>query len=183
MDGSVSRAAAIGAACALLLLTGCGEDDGDGAPDAPADTGYLTVIQAGGGSVEDTGSGLELTLRDVAPEVTAFSERPERVAGTVPTDDYVGTWAGEYEGDPPNAALSVSSGGEAITLAVELDPPRRSGDELTFRARRIEDPGDALDPPVVAGGDDELPSRFDAASLFVDDGGLMQLVAYGAQDV
>lgn len=179
----MSRTARIAAACAFLLLAGCGGDDDGGDVEAPAETGYLTVLQASGGSIEGDGSALELTLRDVAPEVTAFSERPERVAGTVPTDDYVGTWANEYEGDPPNAALSVNADGEATTLAVELDPPQRSGDDLTFRARQIEDPGDALDSPAVVGGDEGLPSRFDAASLFVDDGGLMQLVAYGAQDV
>lgn len=58
----------------------------------------------------------------------------------------------------------------------------RAASSIRFQAQEVGSPSGALeqfDEPSDSG----LPERFGAASLFIDAGGLMQLVAYGAQDV
>jgi hypothetical protein len=169
---------------AALATAGCGSSDegtsGDSASSTPS---FLTVIQAEGGTLSPQGDHLELTLRGVGSQVAAFSDRPDRISGAIETRSFIDGWASEYDGDPPNAALTLLDADKhADTQVLTLEEPEHSGGTLTFRARRISDPGEELEQ-FDDMSDDSVARRFDAASLFIDGGGLMQLVAYGAQDV
>lgn len=52
----------------------------------------------------------ELTLRRGLGSTISFSDRPERVVGTVPTGTFLGG-LGFTPGNPPNAALVADTGG------------------------------------------------------------------------
>lgn len=67
---------------------------------------------------------------------------------------------------PPNASLAFADRGVESAVVLELTEPVLDGTTLTFRAR------------VLQG---TPPASFADASLFIDSGGMMQLVAYGAQ--
>jgi hypothetical protein len=54
----------------------------------------------------------KLILVDVSPITVAFSDRPQRLAGHMLTEDFVPFWSegdDSFEQDPPNADLSVMS--------------------------------------------------------------------------
>ena len=179
---------ALAALLAGIPLAGCGSSDGktttSTAANARAPHGqFLTVVQAADGTLRPHGDGFVLTLRGVAPQVAAFSDRPERQAGALSSSAYFDTWAKDYRGDPPNAALALINGAaNADTVVLTLEPPRSRGQNVTFNARPLTSTPGNLEQ-FRAETDPSVPQRFDAASLFVDAGGLMQLVAYGAQDV
>ena len=57
--------------------------------------------------------GKSVTLEGVSPQTILFTDRPERMSATMPTEVFVKDWtAGKdsFEVDPPNAALSVIGG-------------------------------------------------------------------------
>ena len=157
----------------------CGSDDA-GESESAND---LAVMQASGGTLIPDGDDFTLTLRGVAPQVVAFSDRPERRSGSLSSTKFVDMWGREYDGDPPNAALTLLNGDQgADTVVLELETPAQSGRLVRFKARLIEDGPDNLEA-FEKNVDSSVPKRFDSASLFIDAGGLMQIVAYGAQDV
>jgi len=167
----------------VASLGGCGEDGGQTTASPSSDPEFLTVMHAGGGSLTREGDGFVLTLDDLAPQVVAFTDRPERVSGAVSTSTYIEAWGKEYKGDPPNAALVLPSGrADADTIVFTLDQPELDGQSVRFQAEQVTDPPEPLGQ-FHSHAEGSPPRRFDASSLFIDDGGLMQLVAYGAQDV
>jgi hypothetical protein len=143
----------------------------------------MNVIQATGGTLKPRGDDFVLTLRGVAPQVAAFSDRPQRESGAISSSTYFDTWSKDYSGDPPNAALALLNGAtDADTVILTLEPPRHRGHSVSFMAQPLTSTPDGL-AHFKAEVDSSVPQQFDDASLFVDDGGLMQLVAYGAQNV
>lgn len=178
---------ALPALAAVLLLNGCGSDGGKtdsaaGSQRTPQGD-FLGVIQATDGTLTPHGEGFTLTLRRVAPQVAVFSDRPERQAGAISSSSYLDTWATDFRGDPPNAALAVLNGApRADTIVLTLQPPQRRGSSVSFLARPVNSTSENLQQ-FKAQADRSVPQRFGDASLFVDSGGLMQLVAYGSQDV
>ncbi len=178
------------AACRVLIavvlvasLAGCGEDGGQTAAGTSSDPEFLTVMHAGGGSLSREGDGFVLTLDDLAPQVVAFTDRPERVSGAVSTSSYIEAWGKEYKGDPPNAALVVPNGrADADTIVFTLDQPELDGRSVRFQAEQVTAPPEPLGE-FHSLADPSPSRRFDASSLFIDDGGLMQLVAYGSPDI
>ena len=55
----------------------------------------------------------KLTLRNVEPLTVCFSDRPERLAGHMPTKDLVPMWSegkDSFLKDPPNATVSILQG-------------------------------------------------------------------------
>jgi hypothetical protein len=177
-------------ACPLVALafgaSGCGSDDNSSSTASSAKTtqgDYLAVVQATGGTLAKRGNGLELALTGVAPQVLAFTDRPERKAGAVKSATFFDTWTREYGGDPPNAALALLNGNpQADTMILTLDKPRSDGSSVHFRARPVSSIRANLQQ-FEKQSDPSIPTRFSDASLFVDAGGLMQLVAFGSQDV
>jgi hypothetical protein len=54
----------------------------------------------------------QLTLNGIAPTTLYFSDRPQRITGHVPTEEFFDSWGeGEnsFASDPPNAVLSIFS--------------------------------------------------------------------------
>jgi hypothetical protein len=74
----------------------------------------------------DADGELEISLVGIDPEVLFFSDRPARVAGTVPSTGFFAEWKSlGFVEEPPNAAVVVPQGppGRRPT-AVELGRPR-----------------------------------------------------------
>ncbi len=97
-----------------------------------------------------------LTLSGINPATLYFSDRPERIVGHVPTDVFVDQWdkgKDNFAADPPNAALSILSGGEPQEIVVVLKSPRLKSGNLVYDVR-------VLDGKKTASGG--------ASSLFID---------------
>ena len=124
-----------------------------------------------------------LTLSGIAPQVLAFADRPERKAAVVGSDRFFDNWSNVYVGDPPNAALTLLNGDTSSdTVVLSLGKPGSAGSSrVRFPAQPV-----SLAPTNLEQFerqvDPSVPTAFGDASLFVDAGDLMQLVAYGAQD-
>ena len=98
-----------------------------------------------------------MTLKEVSPSTTFFSDRPERLAGHIPTTHFLQIWAegaDSFKNDPPNANLSILGEKEGVTnIIVEISNPRLAGNNLTY------------DIKVLEG---ELPKEGGISSLFID---------------
>ena len=70
--------------------------------------------------VEATDGTYTLTLTDVDPVTLAFTDRPERTAQTWDTTVVLDYWESEFDGDPPNAAVTA----DGVEVAVTLSDPR-----------------------------------------------------------
>ena len=70
--------------------------------------------------VEATDGTYTLTLTDVDPVTLAFTDRPERTAQTWDTTVVLDYWESEFDGDPPNAAVTA----DGVRVAVTLSDPR-----------------------------------------------------------
>jgi hypothetical protein len=167
-DRRISTAAAVFAAA--VMATGCSQSTpADDTAQAPADqaaavsggevTGvasdsaqYLLVQTAPSIRYED-GS---LTLESVHDMTVYFTDRPERVAGYLPTSEQIGFWdEGEdsFADDPPNADLVIGAGDDLIQAVVVLTNPRVTNGDLTY------------DVEVVGG---EIPASGGQSALFID---------------
>lgn len=97
-----------------------------------------------------------LTLKGVNPITVLFSDRPERLAGHMATDDFIPFWSeGEnsFESDPPNANLSILEGAEVDNVVLTLRNPQLLGRDLSYRVDVLEG------QPPASGG---------MSSLFID---------------
>jgi hypothetical protein len=117
-----------------------------------------------------------LALSGVIPDVTWFTDRPQRAAGTVKPDAALLTIGFKEEGvGPPNAVISLRSGDPAHdTLAVKLTAPAYdpTAGTLSFVATPLAQPKRALGPDLRSFDprlDRTLPASFGAVSLFIDD--------------
>ena len=101
-----------------------------------------------------------LTLKDVSPVTSFFSDRPERIVGHVRNDLFLKQWSeGEnsFKSDPPNAILSVFNEGARPSGAIlVLTNPRTDGSNLLYDARTL-----TGNPPATAS----------ESTLFIDGGG------------
>jgi len=126
------------------------------AGDAPQAEETLTLlyVQTAQGVVYADGV---VTLTGVAPATLFFSDRPQRVAGHIPTSEFVATWGeGEdsFASNPPNATLSVfTAKDEIINVVATLTSPRLKGADLVY------------DISVING---EMMAEGGACSLFID---------------
>lgn len=118
-----------------------------------------------------------LTLTGAAAQTLFFSDRPERIVGTVETPKFL-DGLGFTPANPPNAALVVyTPDGERDVLVIELFNPVYTEDvndpgnvSVTYEARALEAyHGDGLAEWVTEQEDDELPAQFSDISLFIDD--------------
>ncbi len=101
-----------------------------------------------------------LRLMNLGRQTLYFADRPVRLAGHIPTSDYLKEWmaaAGpnNFAEDPPNATLSVYEVGKSEnTLAVvEISDPVVDGNDLVYHYRLIEGP---------------MPRSGGATALFID---------------
>lgn len=97
-----------------------------------------------------------LTLSDVHEATLFFTDRPERITGHEPTEDFVYNWDkgdDSFADDPPNATLSILLGPEPQEIVVALKNPRLAGSDLSYDV-------EVLDGSESASGG--------ASSLFID---------------
>jgi len=99
-----------------------------------------------------------LTLIGVSPTTIFFSDRPNRIAGHMHTEDFVREWqkgAGpeSFHTDPPNGALSIFAEDEIVDFVVKLKNPRLAGGALVYDIDVLEQ-----DEPIPSG----------PVSLFID---------------
>jgi hypothetical protein len=128
----------------LLLLASYSSAETD-------DVELLFVQSATSGSFDGT----TLTLGGIA-STSYFSDRPNRIAGQMGTDTFVGQWAegkDSFKSDPPNAVLSVLGESGASDSVVELSNPKLEGGQLSYQVKVL---------------DGKPPARFKTASLFID---------------
>jgi hypothetical protein len=81
-----------------------------------------------------------LELRDVASNVTYFTDRPGRDTGTMPTDLFIERWSEGHDSfadDPPNAAVTVAD--EDTIWVIELMHPELEGSTLRYRVKFLDD--------------------------------------------
>jgi hypothetical protein len=98
----------------------------------------------------------KLTLHGVSPTTVVFADRPQRLAGHVPTGALIEDWAdgtSSFAKDPPNADFSVLREGTPANTVVELKNPSLRGETLTYDVRVLEG---------------EVPAAGAEASLFID---------------
>ena len=97
-----------------------------------------------------------LRLKTVSPATILFSDRPDRVTGHEPTEDFVDDWDkgdDSFKSTPPNATLSILTGPEPQEIVLVLKSPRLDKGDLLYDV-------EILDGPQKASGD--------ASSLFID---------------
>ena len=97
-----------------------------------------------------------LTLKNVNPVVTFFSDRPDRIVGHVILEAFLEVWDecdDSFADDPPNAELSVLHGKEFTNAVVVLMNPRIKGDDLIYDVAML---------------DGELPKKGGPSTLFID---------------
>jgi hypothetical protein len=103
-----------------------------------------------------------MTMVGINPVTIFFSDRPNRIAGHMSTEDFVldwqeGTGKESFHTDPPNAALSIFGESEIVDLEIELKNPRLAGGALVYDIGVLE-----VDKPIPSG----------PASLFIDPVGM-----------
>lgn len=146
-------------------------------PAAVEDVSYL-YVQTGftSGRFDSTSEAgfFVLALEGGPMETIFFSDRPERIVGTIPTEEFL--TALDFENDPPNAALvfETEEGGTEIVVA-ELTQPSFSDDgETLFYIAKVlaidEIDASTLGVEQEPLGPDALPFTFGRSSLFIDSG-------------
>lgn len=114
-----------------------------------------------------------LTLSGIATQTNYFSDRPDRIFGLVPNEQFLDA-LGFTPNNPPNAALvaEAASGEEEAVLIVELtNAVYDAGTQtLTYEARVLADYNEPeLAHAAVRQGDAAIAAQFGRGGLFIDD--------------
>lgn len=153
-------------------------DDNDG-PDprtAPPAASFLFVRTADSGSltpIRGRARTYRLALAQLGSPVTVFSDRPQRIATTESTRDFVRRWRSRgSDAVPPNAALELAHGrGRDDVKVFEISDPQLRNGGLTFVARDLGRRSTSALAGFRERADAGIPRRFTRASLFVDSSG------------
>jgi len=100
--------------------------------------------------------GGRLTLNGIAPTTLMFSDRPQRVTGHVPSEEFLDSWGDgddSFADDPPNAVLSTFSDEHVNDVVVVLQDPVMDGDQMSYKVEIL---------------DGEMPASGGPSSLFID---------------
>jgi hypothetical protein len=189
---AVQGAGAIAAGATAAGLTHAAAQEATPAADGGKSVPFMFVQTFGAGAIADDGNGkLTLTADHLAGQTIYFSDRPERIAGMVATETFLGAGAeaagmmaaatpdaglGFTPADPPNAALVFASGegddDSGDVLVVELIDPTYdpATGKATYGIKVLAD-DTAVDMTLVAEpiSSADAIRNFDAASLFIDD--------------
>ena len=120
---------------------------------ATADEIEALFAQSAAGMSYENG---RLTLNGIAPTTLMFSDRPQRVTGHVPTEEFLDSWGdgdNNFADDPPNAVLSIFSEDEVNDVVIVLQDPALDAGNLSYQVEIL---------------DGEMPSSGEASSLFID---------------
>ena len=143
--------------------------------DAPTKIDYLFVQHFAGGTwVPKAGEDgvYTLTLAGAAAQTVYFSDRPERIFGLWPTQEFL-DGLGFTPANPPNAALVArpDGGDDQETLVIELLNPvyDSAAGTLSYDARVLADyGGDGLAHAARQQTDYTVPETLGAGGLFID---------------
>ena len=130
-----------------------GDDDLEAMASAGDDVEYMFAQTSAGVTVKLDG---RITLVGVSATTLFFSDRPYRLTGHVPTEEFVAQWGQgdkSFAEDPPNALLSLFEQDTVNDVVVILSDPELSDGDLSYAVE------------VTAG--DLVPSD-GPASLFID---------------
>jgi hypothetical protein len=105
-------------------------------PSSTAGTGQadFLFVQTSTDMVYDAAT-KKLTLIGVSPVTLFFSDRPERIAGTMETAAFIPFWStgqDSFLSDPPNADLSILEGDTLKQVVVVLKEPVLEDSRLTY---------------------------------------------------
>jgi hypothetical protein len=121
---------------------------------AQAKEGDFLFVQNAGSMTYANG---KLTLRGVSPVTIFFTDRPERIAGNMPTKAFVPFWSegkNSFAKDNPNANLSILEPDKYVAdIVLTLSNPVLQGVDLSY------------DVKVLEG---MLPAKGGPVSLFID---------------
>jgi hypothetical protein len=147
-----------GAMVAVLICcssTGKGASGSAGEPSSNGKTQKVEFLFVQNAADVSFANG-SMTLHGVNPTTVCFADRPERIAGHMPTSKVIPMWGegkNSFTKDPPNATLSMFSGDTVSNVVLELRNPQLNGSDLTYDVRVLEGK-----PPTEGG----------ACSLFID---------------
>jgi hypothetical protein len=137
-----------------MLATGFVAAGSTGAQGADGQADFLFVQTATGMAFNADQN--RLTLNGVSPVTLFFADRPERIAGNMPTQAFVPFWSqgsDSFLSDPPNADLSIIEDGTLRQTVVVLRDPVLEGDSLHYTVQIVEG---------------EMPVLGEQVSLFID---------------
>jgi hypothetical protein len=120
---------------------------------AQADEVQALFVQSAMGMAYESG---RLTLKGIAPTTLMFADRPQRVTGHVPSEEFLDAWGSgndSFADDPPNAVLSTFSDEEVNDVVVVLQDPALDGDKMSYKVEIL---------------DGEMPANGGPSSLFID---------------
>jgi hypothetical protein len=113
-------------------------------------------VQNAKGMLYDKAKG-RLTLTDVSPVTIFFTDRPERIAGNMPTRVFVPFWSegkDSFAKDNPNANLSILEKDKAVAdIVVTIARPAYKDGNLSY------------DVKILEGA---IPAKGGPVSLFID---------------
>jgi len=149
--------------------TALAQDDGAGPkpPSAPGEVAEKVELLFVQSAMTGSFDGKTLRLKGVGPTIW-FSDRPLRLAGHVPTGEFVHKWTagvGDFIKDNPNATLSIFGKTDVDSAVVVLSNPILAGHSLSY------------DIKVLNG---QVPASFGESSLFIDIFGRWRMFAMGA---
>ena len=109
-------------------------------PDAaPAKHADFLFVQTAKAMTFDAPSG-KFTLQGISPVTVFFSDRPDRIAGNMPTASFVPFWSDgkdSFLSDPPNADISIVEGSKLHQVVVVLRDPVLEGDALSYAVKLV----------------------------------------------
>ena len=114
----------------------------------------VLFVQTSKGIAFDKGT---MTLKGVSPSTVFFSDRPNRIAGHLPTTHFLKVWdegKDNFKNDPPNANVTILGKTEGATnVVVELSNPRLKGEDLIYDVQVL---------------DGTPPATGDTTAVFID---------------
>lgn len=136
---------------------------------------FLFLQQAQSGTFELANNGnpdeYMLTLENVWPETTYFSDRPQRISGTMSNEEFLGLDGMFSIDNPPNAAVVLSdASSEEDVILVELMNPQYdpAAGRLIYAVQLVNDEVSAGLKNWRARKDQSLPNSFSHVTLFID---------------
>jgi len=135
----------------------------------PVPVSLLFVQMATSGTFTETDDGYSLVLEGINENTIYFSDRPNRVAGHMPTEELVNKWTlgnDSFESNPPNAVMAIvepDGTQNAITIALTNPVYDLEAMTLQYTAYVIKDEVDAAEQIDVP-----FPETFGDVALFID---------------
>jgi hypothetical protein len=162
--------AATGEKPAFMFVQTFGSGHGEVNPGAGTPTAAATPT-ADGTPAPGGGAPFLLTLEGHSGQTVYFSDRPDRIVGAVPTQDFL-DGLGFTPANPPNAALVAEFQAGQGVIIMELMTPDydAAAGTLTYGVEGLGTfAGGGLEPVARDHVVERLPAEFGPAALFIDD--------------